>query len=87
MHNVKNILVLGFNFDADSLALSFERGLQIDQPNFSFIRFCKQNHIEKAVQNILVYAKNINFIISQNFCDSRDNSDSVFADNSYNQLH
>lgn len=80
MHNVENILVLGFNFDANFLALRLERGLKVDEPDFIFIRLGKENHVEKAVENVLVNAKNIDFVISENFGDGGDNADSVPAD-------
>ena len=80
MHNIKNILVLGFNFNANFLALRLKRGLKVDEPDFIFIRLGKENHVEKAVENVLVNAENADFVISENFSDGGDNANAVSAD-------
>ncbi len=87
MHGVKNILVLGFNFDADFFALRLKGGLQVDEADFRFVGFGEKNHVKKAVQNILADTKYVDIVIGEDFCHRRDNSDAILADNSHNQFH
>lgn len=83
MHSVKNILVLRFNFDADSLALFAQLLLQVDELDFAFRRLGEQNHVEESVQDILIDAENVDVVVGEDFGDGSDYADAVSTDDRY----
>ena len=86
VHDVENILVLSFYFDADWFTLLAQFLLQVNEPDFALARFGKEDHIKKAVQNILVDAENVYVIVRKNFRHAGDYPHAIFADHCHDQF-
>lgn len=87
MHHVENVSVLSFDLNADLLALSVKNFLQLDERNFALARLGKQNHVEEAVQDVLIDAENVDVVVGEDFRHGGDDADAIPSDHCHDKFH